>query len=66
MKAWFSRVWNDEDAFAALMRRCYSFALVAGGLMLPKFIDSPTLWWLAPLAAAAGVSIPSKPIAPKA
>lgn len=65
MKAWFLRVWNDEEAFKGLVRASGKFVLTYVGFLAPLFVDSKAAWYLGPLFAAVGVSVPTKPLAPK-
>lgn len=67
MGAWLSRVWNDEEAFKALCRRLYAVGLTAAGIIVPQLVDlGKGGWWVSLLAPVIGLSIPTKPIAPKA
>lgn len=65
MHAWLLRVWNDEEAFKGLVRALTKFVMTYGGFLAPLFVDSKAAWYAGPFFAALGVSIPTKPLAPK-
>lgn len=68
MGAWLKRVWSDEDAFTALVRRLWAFGIyIAGGLIqagvIPTGVENGGQYGWA--VAGLGLLVPSRPIAPK-
>lgn len=66
MGTWLKRVWTDEEAFKTFTRKVGQFALVMLGAYAPLLVDSKYAWYAGPALMAFGISIPSKPLAPKA